>query len=156
MTVAGRGHALVDLEPEPPRDERLGLAPEVVVQVRHPHPAQLEHVAEAPRRHDGRPCASLLEHGVRRDRRPVDHLGDGLVAEDLADRLDDGAVVAGRRREHLHEPDIARVGLQHDVRERSADVGADAHTRSLTHRRRPIGASGHATAPMLSVSTGNV
>ena len=43
-------HPLVDLEAQPPLDERRRLAPEEVVHVRDPEPAQLEHVAEAFRR----------------------------------------------------------------------------------------------------------
>src|SRR5262249_10840209 len=36
----------------------------------------------------------------------------------------------GRSRQHLDEPDLARFGLEDHVRERPADVGADAHARS--------------------------
>ena len=55
--VAVRGNALVQLEAEMPFDERWWLAPEEVVHVRDPQPAELEHVAEAGSRDErGRGC----------------------------------------------------------------------------------------------------
>ena len=74
------GDALVQLEAEVALDERRRLAPEEVVHVRDPQPAQLEHVAEAGGRDERRRAAAPLEHGVRRHRRAVDDLGDGPPA----------------------------------------------------------------------------
>ena len=74
------GHPLGELEPEPPRHERVGLAPERVVHARDAETAELEDVAETgggDERGDG---AAPLEDGVRRDRRPVDDALDGAGA----------------------------------------------------------------------------
>ena len=113
--LSGGRHPLVDLEAQPPRDERLGLAPEVVVEMWHPHPPQLEDVPKAQRRHDRRPRAELLEHRVRRHGRPVDDLRHGIVAKELPHRRDDAAVVRGRCREHLRArgPRRSPTGVPH-------------------------------------------
>ena len=50
------------------------LAPEEVVHVRDPQPAQLQDVAKAGGRHERSQAAAPLEHRVRRHRRPVDDL----------------------------------------------------------------------------------
>ena len=97
-------------------------------------PPQLEHVAEVAGRHEGRLGAEPLQDGVRRDGRAVHHLGDAAVRRgrprEPGDRLDDGAVVARRRREELVHAD-APVGLVEDhVGERAADVDADPRRRA--------------------------
>ncbi len=134
------GHSLGDLEAVAPRDERRRLRPEVVVEVRHPHPPQLEHVAEALGRHEREVRSTPLEHGVRRDGRPVHHGTDRMAGRELADRRDDRAVVGRRRREHLGVGDAAVLANADHVGERAADVGTDAcplqrrqsrHLRSL-------------------------
>ena len=125
---AVRGDALVQLEAEVALDERRRLAPEEVVHVRDPQPAQLEHVAEAGGRDERRRAAAPLEHGVRRHRRAVDDLGDCPAARagrEAADRLDDRPVVARRRREQLAEDDAAVGAVEDHVGEGAADV--DAH-----------------------------
>ncbi len=93
--LPARRHALGDLEAEPPGDERRRLRPEVVVEMRHPHPAKLEHVAEALGRHERGPGAAPLQDGVRRHGRPVgDALDRSAVGtRQLADRVDHGPVV---------------------------------------------------------------
>ena len=102
--VAVRGNALVQLEAEMPFDERRWLAPEEVVHVRDPQPAELEHVAEAGSRDEGGAAASPLEDGVRRNRRPMHDLRDRPGGQ-TADCLDDGEVVARGRREQLADLD---------------------------------------------------
>ena len=124
-------NALVQLEAEVPLDERRRLAPEEVVHVRDPEPAQLEHVAEAGGGDEGGQAAAPLEHGVRRDRRPVDDFGDRSCVRggESADRLHDRAVVAGRRREQLAQNDAAVGAVEDHVGEGAADVDADPGLR---------------------------
>jgi hypothetical protein len=117
-------HPLGELEAQVPLDERRRLRPEVVVEVRHPHPPQLEHVAEALGRDHRRTRAAPLEHRVRRDRRPVHDLVHVGERRERGGRLDDRAVVRRRRREHLAERDAAVVAGEDDVGEGAADVGA--------------------------------
>ena len=125
-------HALVQLEAQAALDERRRLRPEEVVEVRHAHAPQLEHVAEALRRHERRARAAALEHRVRRHRRAVHDLLElaAPVAEQLGDAVDDGHVVRGRRREHLAVGELARRELEQHVGERAADV-------RTPHRIRP-------------------
>jgi hypothetical protein len=101
--LALRAHALVQLEAQAALDERRRLRPEQVVEVRHAHAAELQHVAEALRRHERRARAAALQHRVRRHRRAVHELLERAVAEQPRDAVDDGHVVGGRRREHLVE-----------------------------------------------------
>jgi hypothetical protein len=121
-------HPLADLETEASLDEGRRLAPEGVVQVRHAHAPQLEHVAEPGRGDERRTRSAVLQHGVRRHRRPVDDL---VGAAERPHGVDDGAVVVGRRGEDLLDADPpVRVG-EDDVGERATDVGADPpHSRS--------------------------
>ena len=89
-------HPLVHLEAQLALDERRRLRPEEVVQVRHAHAAQLEHVAEPSGRQERRPGAAALEDGVRRDGGAVHDLFEACgfaVAEELADPRDDRVVV---------------------------------------------------------------
>ena len=79
--------------------------------MRHAHAPQLEHVAEALRRHERGARAAALEHRVRRHRRPVHDLLERPVRaarQQLGDAVDDRDVVRGRRREHLVVRDLAR------------------------------------------------
>jgi hypothetical protein len=126
---AVRGDALVQLEAEPPLDERRRLAPEEVVHVRDSQPAQLEHVAEAGGGHERRRAATALEHGVRRDRRAVDDLGDrpsARAGHETGDCLDNRPVVARRRREQLAKHDAAVLAVEDHVGEGAADVDTHA------------------------------
>ena len=63
----------------------------------------------------------------------------GAVGAELANGVDDGAVVVRRRREHLREREPCRPGSSsEDVGERAADVGADpASQLRLGGKRRP-------------------
>ena len=121
---AVRGDALVQLEAEMPLDERRRLAPEEVVHVRDPKPAQFEHVAEAGGRDERGEAAAPLQHGVRRHGRPVHDLRDRPGVEP-ADRLDDGLVVARRSREQLADHYSSVAVVEDHVGERAADVDAD-------------------------------
>ena len=91
----------------------------------HSHPAQLQHVAKALRRDDRRARTAPLEDGVRRDRRAVRNVLDPVRSQ-RPHRVDDGAVVRGRRRQDLRDTQPAVVALDDHVRERASDVGARA------------------------------
>ena len=72
--LAARPRALVDLESKLPRHERWRALVERLVQVRHPHPPQLQHVAEPAR---GEQCgrrALAFEDCVGRDGAAVQQL----------------------------------------------------------------------------------
>ena len=130
--LARRAHALVQLQPQAALDERRRLRPEEVVEMRHAHATQLQHVAEALRRHERSARAAALEHRVRRHRRPVHDLLERAVRaarQQLGDAVDDGHVVRRWRREHLVVCDLAARKLQQHVRERASDVGRRAHVR---------------------------
>ena len=96
--------------------------------MRDPQPAQLEHVAEAGGRDERGQAAAPLEHGVRRDGRAVHDLARPRRVRrgEPADRLDDRAVVARRRREQLAQHDAAVGAVEDHVGEGAADVDADA------------------------------
>ena len=148
--LPARRHPLGDLEAEPPGDERGRLRPEVVVEMRHPHPAKLEHVAEALGRHERGPRAAPLQDSVRRHGRPVgDALDRGAVGTgQLADRVDHRPVVRRRRRQDLREPK-APVGVaQQHVGERASDVGAD----SQPARSSSPSASDGSVGPIMSTA----
>jgi hypothetical protein len=123
--------ALVELEAEAALDEGRRLAPEEVVHVRDAKPAQLEHVPEPGRGDERGRAAAPLEDGVRRDGRAVDDLGDGaaVVRCERTDGLDDRAVVARWRREQLANEHTPLAAVQDHVRERAADIDADARRR---------------------------
>ena len=94
----------------------------------HSHPPQLEDVAEPGGGDERRARAAVLEHGVRRDRRPVHDL---VGAAERQHGVDDGAVVVGRRGEDLLNADPPVRVREDDVGERAPDVGADPpHSRS--------------------------
>ena len=97
--------------------------------------AHLDDVAEAGGGDEGRPCARAVDEGVGGERRAVDEggevgeVGTGLLYH-LSDPLEDaafGGVVGG---EHLGRGHPVGV-LEDDVGERAADVGADAHGRTV-------------------------
>ena len=129
--LAAWADPLGDLVPEPAGDERRRALVLDVVEHRDPQAAHLEHVAEALRRHERGPRAEPLEHRVRGDRGGVDDAVD-LAARDAAVgeqgdcALDDPAGVVVGRRQHLGGAHGAVVAEQHDVRERAADVDAEA------------------------------
>ena len=129
--LTGDRHPFGDLEAEVTGHERLGLRPEVVVEVRHPHAAQLEHVAESFGRHERSPCTAVLEDCVRRHRRPVHDRADVRTRE-LAHGLDHGAVVVRWRRQDLRHPHAAVAVEGEHIRERAADVRADSHATATS------------------------
>ena len=71
-----RGRSLGHLAPEVARHQRLGRRVEEVVDLGARAAADREDVAEAARRQQPDPDAALLEHGVDRDRRPVEEAAD--------------------------------------------------------------------------------
>ena len=129
--LASRAEALAHLEAERPGHERLRLLVLQVVEHRDPQPAHLEDVAKALGRHERHGRAAMLEDGVRRDGGRMHHAadvrgGDLRVALETANAGDDALGVVGGRGEDLRRPDGAVGAEQHDVRERPADVDADA------------------------------
>ncbi len=67
----------------------------------------------------------MLEHGVRRDGRPVHDAADRRAVREAGDRLDDRRVVVRRRRKELADRRAAVGALEDDVGERPADVDSD-------------------------------
>ena len=105
---AGVVDALVDLEPVPPPDQRLGRIPQDVVQLRAVRPTDLEHVAEAARRDERRVRSVARDHGVRRHGRPVEERRDlGRLDAERADALDDAEIEARWRGRHLRDARLA-------------------------------------------------
>ncbi len=129
--LASRACALGHLVAPPSRHERRRLVVLEVVHDGDAEAAHLEHVAEAGRRDQRGTRALPLEHGVRGDRGGMDdprHLAgrDARLLEQAERALDHTAGVVVRGGEHLagaHRPVAAE---QHDVRERAADVDAEA------------------------------
>jgi hypothetical protein len=68
--------ALDDLQPMPPRHQRLGLVPGQIEHVGHADAPDLQHVAESAGRDQPGPGARALEDGVGADRGPVQDLFD--------------------------------------------------------------------------------
>ncbi len=129
--LAPRAGSLRDLEAQPARDERPRLLVLELVHDRDPQPAHLEDVAKARRGQQAAARSLALEDGVRGDGGGVDDLDDAVgrragVAQQLEHALDDAARVVVGRRQHLSRPQRPVGAEQHDVRERPADVDADA------------------------------
>jgi hypothetical protein len=130
-------HAFIDFEPPPARHQRHGLLPREVVEVRRPHAADLQHVAEAARGDEPGDGADLLEDGVGCHRGAVDDLRHRVG-------LDPGGAEQCGEARHHREAGILRRGrdladaqgavgqLQDDVREGSTDVDADVHGAECT------------------------
>jgi hypothetical protein len=125
------GDALVDLEPQPPRHQRARLLPGEVVKVGRPHPADLQHVAEAARGDEAGDGPGLLEDRVRRHRGAVDDLhhvtrrrAGGPQQRGEAVHHREARVV--RRGRDLADTQRAVGQTQDDVGEGAADIDADA------------------------------
>ena len=108
--LAARPEALVDLEPQTARDERLRMLVLDVVEHGDAKAAHLEHIAETVRGDEGCPGADAFEDGVRRHRRgvhdTVDPTGsDVVLAEERLGARHDSARVVVRRREDLGRAD---------------------------------------------------
>ncbi len=117
---------LVDLEAEIARDEGLERALEPVRGGPRP-PAQLEHVAEAPRGDEPGAGALALEQRVGRGGRPVDdHRHLGRARRSAGQGSLHAAGLVGHRGRDLGDPDQAG-GLvdAHQIGERAADVDPD-------------------------------
>ena len=128
-------HALVDLEAQIARDQRLEAALEPVR--RGPRAAaQLEHVAEAARRDEPRPRALALEQRIGRGGRPVhDHLQLGRPRRRAGQRRLHAVGLVGDRRRHLRHAHVAG-GLvdEHEIGEGPSHVHPDQ--LGLRHRSR--------------------
>ena len=122
-------------EPVAAADDRIGLPREILV-VREVErllvPRDVEDVAVPLGGQHPDPRARVLDHDVRRDRRPVEHLVErGRVRARLLGELPDALDrplrgVVGRRRQLVHA-DRARLVVDVDqVGERAADVDPDA------------------------------
>ena len=124
-------HALAHLEAPLTRDERLGDLDERVVQLGPPMPPDLEHVAEALGRDQGRLGEPTLDDGVRGEGRTVQeepHVVERhaeLVGK-CAQARDHARGRVGARRRYLQVPNSC-IGPSDgdDVREGAADVDAD-------------------------------
>ena len=120
--------ALGDLQPMPPRHQRLGLFPGEVEHVGHADAPDLQHVAEAARGDQPGPGARALQNGVGADRGPVQHLLDIRRRERPSslqqgvDTRDHGParIVRGGRDLALVQGAVARH--DDDVGECSADI----------------------------------
>ena len=114
-----------------PGHQRGGLFPVNVVELVHPHAADLEDVAEALGGDEPGGRAGAGDDGVGGHRRPV---GEGpdrrgghpVLGQRLGHALPDGGIEVGRRGEDLlrHRPSLRRH--QHDVREGAAHIHAHA------------------------------
>ena len=119
------------LEAEVARHEDGGSVLEEIVEARPGGAAQLEDVAQAPRRDERRAGAPALEEGVGHHGGGVGEPGDlgrrhPALPRGGAQRLDHAAAeVAGRRRDLDHADPAPRLVHEHDVGEGAADVDAD-------------------------------
>ena len=113
------------------RYQRLRLLPLDVVELRHAHTSQLEHVPKARGRYQCRSCSLLLENRVGRDRCAVNQLLDVVeldarLLNQTPQPIDDRAAEIVRCGENLDGPDCAVRTHEHDVGERATDVDPDA------------------------------
>ena len=140
--VAARVHALVDLEPQLARDQRLERAGHAVG-LRPRAAAELEGVAEAARGDQPDLGDLALEHGVGRRRRAVDdeveiggrHPGGGNAPQARP------TAWFGRRRRHLGESDRRRrraAPRNQEIGERPADIDPGDPSRRSGGRRAPL------------------
>ena len=129
-------HALVDLEAQIARDQRLEAALEPVRRGARA-PSQLEHVAEAPRRDEPRPRALALEQRIGRGGRPVhDHLQLGRPRRRARQRRLHTRGLVGDRGRHLRHAHLPG-GLidEHEIGEGPAHIHPDQ--LGLRHRSAP-------------------
>ena len=129
--LAARTESLGYFVPEAARDERRHALVLDVVENGDAETSHLEDVSESLRRDQGRQRATTLEDRVRRNGRGVDDTDDlGPVDPALGEQGcrsgDNGSCVVVRSGQHLLRPHRAVVTEQHDVRERAADVDAEA------------------------------
>ena len=116
--------------PQPARHGAVGLVVEVV-ELGDPDPAQLEHVPETARCHEGGLGTMVLKDCVGRDGRAVDDIPDACCANakfrhDLAERNADRLTVIVRSGENLATGPTPIVGEHDEVGERASDICADA------------------------------
>ena len=128
---APRPDPLADLEAELAGDERRRALVEGLIEVRHPHPAELEHVAEPAGGEQRGRGALALEDRIGRDRAAVQQLferggGRAKLFEQAPHACDDRVRIVLRRRRELAGGEPSVGGEHGDVGERSADVGGGA------------------------------
>ena len=129
--LAARSRPLVDLESELPRHERGRALVERLVEVRHPHPPQLQHVAEPEGGEQRGRCALAFEDRVGRDGAAVQQLFERIerrfeLIEQAAHSGDDRVRIVVRSGGQLAGGE-ASVGREHgNVGERAPDVGGGA------------------------------
>ena len=150
------GSSFSDLDPQVPRNQRLGLLPLEVVELGDADAAQLQHVAESPRGDEAGASSLALDDRVGRDGGAVNHRAavGGLELQLLQQALDEGEdtlLVGLGRGDALCNMHRAVVLDQHHVRERAADIHADGKTRHLPFRRRAV--SAFSTIPSFETET---
>jgi hypothetical protein len=124
---AAPSHALIDLEPHRPANQRLVLAEEQVVGFRPVDAADLVDVAKAPRGEQRAAGAFALQQRIDRNRGAVqEQRGIGERASGVVEGAMHAVDQPGWRRQHLAEPQFAGLAGQHcHVGERAADIGGD-------------------------------
>ena len=136
QNLAAIVHALVDLPTEAALGERRGLIPLQVVVVLSVHPLDENDVAKSLRRDQRGARSAPFEQRVGRDGRAVDQradIGDGQLelVQDAHHAVDGIA----RRARALRGVELAGLLVdQRQVRERAADVDADAIAWTVAHR----------------------
>jgi hypothetical protein len=156
---APRAHPLVHLQAQVALDQGGGLLPGEVVETGHPDPTDLEDVTEAPGRDQPRSGPLELQDGVGGHRGAMDDLAhvapaEPLLPEDVAEPLHDGARVVLHARGNLLGVDPPLGIEDDDVRERPADVDADAepspaHFRTLGSQSAMSGKIMRITTPRM-------
>ena len=131
-----RVHPRWHLPAKVPGHEGGRLLPVNVVELVHPHAADLEDVAEALGGDEAGGGAGPGNDGVGRHRRPVGkgpdrRRGHSVLGERLGHPLPDGGIEIGRRGEDLLRHRVPFGRHQHDVGEGPADV----HSNPIPHGR---------------------
>ena len=139
--AAVRVHPLRHFEAQVARHQRVGLRGQIeAIEMRAVLPRDLEHVAEAARRHETHGRAAPLDDGIGDKRRPVrEQCPRARRGTERREAVQHACRGCGRCRRHLaraHDP--GRIP-GHEVREGAANVNADASTRGV--RRHGSGLS---------------
>ena len=137
--VAGVVQPLGDLEAVAARHQRRRRIPLDVVGVATVVPAQLEHVAETPRRQQSCRCSPLGDHGVRGNGGAVgDHLDLSGLDAGGGDRVENALIERRGSGRHLGNTLLVTAHC-HEVGERTARVDPDlpAALHDLSLPRRP-------------------
>ena len=146
--------ALGHLESQPPRHgrRRLGRGPEVV-EMQAAHARDLEHVPEATRGDQADDGAAALDDRVGDDGRAVRDGSQRRAADQRRQPVHHPEGGVGRRRRDLPAGQPARRRTHDEVRERPADVDADAAARHARDGNTRSGRRGR-RVPTLSTRRG--